>query len=120
MLALLLPLAFIWAYMVTPEHSTNPLTLVVDTDELFLVKHLADQGTTGKLEINIQQPLTAPSTLVYITDPSNPDIGKAILIGSLGPKGRYLLNLPATLPRDPVILFYDAINKKVYHQIDFL
>ena len=114
-LALVLPLGFIWAYLVIPHNLPDPLEAVVSTGELFSIKK-ATNGT-DQLEITIQQPLTTPSTLVYLAGKSTPDIKTALLIGSLGPRGKYVFNLPSQLPQDPVVLFYDAISKNIYHQV---
>lgn len=119
-LALLLPLGFIWAYQVIPSTESSPSLLPTGSslsDELFLVSLTAGSNKAPKLEISIQQPLSTPSTLVYLTSKSSPEIEQAILIGALGPKGVYHFDLPRQIPDDPLILFYDAINQQMYHQI---
>lgn len=120
MLAFLLPIGFVGAYMVIPQatpfvdHSN-----LVSGEAQFTLKRIDRANGDAQLEITIIRPLTTPSTLVYLASQSSTDIKTATLIGSLGPRGKYKLNLPSPLPVEPVVLFYDAINKNIYHQIAF-
>lgn len=127
LLAIILPLGFFLALTAIPKEQFN---------NTFLYSRPADARTTSPannewvtvsqlltgqhimLEVTINQPLTVPSSLLFIASSESAPIKEARLLGKLDSKNTSLFDLEeAVAGKGHYLLFFDPINKVVFHKI---
>ena len=118
LLAILLPIGFVSAYLVIPSPTTQPYKAtvseaVIGEDNLASVHY---NSTTSSLQVVLKKALTTPSTTLFLSNDET--ITNATLIGSLSSKKAYAFSLPKALSNTH-LLFYDGIKQEVYHHIKF-
>ncbi len=128
-LAVLLPLLFVAAVVAIPDKRPD---IVFDRQQAAALPHVLEEFETEnfivrirsnpskvalQLEIEIKQPLTTASALVYLVNNTKEKPTDGILLGNLGPYGThrfYLGNAP-----HKCILLFDAIKNRPIQTIKF-
>ena len=102
-LALVLPVVFCLAIVLRPESRPGYATLK-QGDFSFTITKLSND--TGRLTVELKNPLKVPSCVVYLASPSQNQ-----LLGKIDQLGSYHFDIP--LKKEPVsIQLYDPIHKK--------
>lgn len=130
-LAVLLPIGFVSAYLAIPEFihenefeawkSVAYSTIInsAETDNL-LVNLRKDENLPGQqIEVLIKQPLSSPGILVYLAEQPTENIRQANLLGSLEANGaqRFTLNDFLANFKAFHLLFYDNLKKELVEKV---
>lgn len=97
-LALGVPIALVLALFVRPERQAE----LKNVDNFRFTSFRQD--SSFQITIDVLNPLTTPSCLVYAVDEQ-----QRILLGKIGTKGKFILNSPINTK---YILLFDGIHKK--------
>ena len=125
-LAILLPIGFISAYMAIQEVPVN----MTEEEKLYSAEKpfgeredeffkITEEESTFEgsiiniLIIEIKKPINQAATVIYISETDQIDNQKAI--GQLDKTGTYIFMLQDPLQTNDNILFYNPIHKEVFH-----
>ena len=127
-LALILPLGFMLAWRAVPEplfgeiishkRPSEAEIIELSEDHLIRVNALVDAENPG-LEIILKTPLTVPGANIYLAADDSEDINLAQLLGQVDSKNSYYFSTGEQIKQGQFLLFYDPINKNVFHKISF-
>lgn len=125
-LAVLLPVGFILAWRAIPQplfgeiithrRPSQAQMVELSEDELVKVNVLGNAENPG-LEIILKRPLTVPGASIYLAPDASEDINVAQLLGQLDSKNTYYFGTGVEIKEGQLLLFYDPINKEVFHKI---
>lgn len=124
-LAIVLPIGFVSAYLAIQETPTNkateeiqvigPITNQLYDDYFNIIERTDEQEDTTiyHLIVEVLQPIRQSSSVLYISETENVEDGRAI--GLVSQKGKYVFELQDPMQTNDKILFYNSINKEVFH-----
>lgn len=124
-LAILLPVGFISAYMAIQEIPVNSVEYEIFTnekpfsereDEFFKITEdeiILEDSIINLLTIKIKKPINQAAAVIYISETDQVDNQKSI--GQLNKVGTYMFTLEDPLQTNDNLLFYNPIHKKVFH-----
>ena len=132
-LTILLPLGFITSYSLISQtqdmvnapllaSKPAPLSKIASIRETpqFDIRLREDNNLGLKqIEVTLNEPLSRPSTHLYLSDKSSKEIGNAQFLGVLDSKGIYRFNLNPSMTYQNafVLLFYDKIAGEIYEEV---
>ena len=126
-LAIVLPIGFVSAYLAVQETPVNKVTKEIEvigvisnqlSDEHFNVIEKTDGKTDSSiyhLIVEVLQPIRQSSSVLYVSETDKIEDGRAI--GLVNQQGEYVFNLQDPMQTNDKLLFYNPINKKVFHTL---
>ncbi|MEO1049886.1 MAG: hypothetical protein AAFX87_04655 [Bacteroidota bacterium] len=132
-LGILLPIMAITAFINVQKIPPSEVTFNKQSPPLPDIKHEAQDeyvkiniraNASGEyqLETIILQPFVSASSLIYLSNSSNPaDFDQAAFVGSITAKGVYRFKIPASSinNRDMVnVIFYDKVKENIFENIE--
>lgn len=127
-LALLLPVGFVVSLSAIPEallgevishlRPARSTVIQLSEDSLVMVSTLAEADKPG-LEITLKQPLQVPGAHIYLAVNQSEDINLAEFLGQIDSQNAYYFSTDKIVTSDHSLLFYDPINRVIFHKIEF-
>ena len=126
-LAIVLPIGFVSAYLAIQETPVNKATEEIQvfgevssqlSDDYFNIIERKDERTDSTiyhLIVEVLQPIRQSSSVLYISETEKVEDGRAI--GLVNQQGKYVFNLQDAMQTNDKILFYNSIDKKVFHTL---
>ncbi len=125
-LAVLLPLGFVAALLAIPkdkfgeiishQRPQNASVEKLSEDDLVSISILKGADNPG-VEITLKQALRVPGASIFLATDDSDDINLAQMLGQIDSRNTYYFSTNGEVVHGQYLLFYDPINRTVFHKI---